>query len=172
MLLSLWLYLMSCLMSEAWYRHSLHQGFSKYDPWTSSINTTGHLWEMHILRPYPWITESETLPGHSNACRVWEPLLYIISIFSSYLHPVSQTYSNTVRLPFDTWLASALGQPGFISFLYEGRRASDLPQSFPHNHLSFISLHWRPSSWKETREMGRRPFSKWGEGISHRRTWS
>ena len=40
--------------------------------------------------------------------------------------------------------------------------------SFPHKRFSFISLHGGSSFWKENRKMGRRPFSKWAEGITDR----
>lgn len=39
------------------------------------------------------------------------------------------------------------------------------PRVFSHNHPSFISLHWRFSSWKEIRQVGKRPFSTREEGI-------
>lgn len=99
--------------------------------------------------------------------KVWQPLFYIISVFSSYLHPqfLRLIQTQTVTLPFDPWLTLALGQPDILSFSFEDRRASDFPQSFPHKHPSFISLHGGSNFWKESREMRRRPFSKWGEGI-------
>lgn len=157
MLLSLWLYLMSCLMSEAWDSHSLHQGFLKYRPWASSTSTTGHSWEMHILRSCPRITESETLPVHSGACQSLRAtalsyFCFLVLLTSS----VSQAYLIIVI---------SFRPARYFKLFIWGQESFWFPPEFSSQPSQFISLHWGSSSWKEMQEMGRRPFRKWGEGI-------
>lgn len=97
--------------------------------------------------------------------RIREPLSTSFLFFSSYVLFLwlTQTQSS-YHLTLDKhqlWF----GPVRYFKLLIWGQESFWLSPEFSYNHLSFISLHWRSSSWREISEMGRRHFSKWGERL-------